>query len=410
MQKKSIVLLINPFTSVAYILDYFHAKGIAVCAFYTNDQIRRSGYVQSELEKAVFDEVIYGNKNLEQDIALIEYKLYNYTLIYSLIGSELDDYAYSEQLTQRFFPQLANDPTNAHLRYDKYEMNEALKEQGLTHIKQTIADRYTAGYITGKSIVKPIKESCSERGVVYFDDEEALLTYLEHTENKSDLLVQELIEGDECVVDSFTYNNNHYLIYATKNGKINEGINIVTYSGTVGIESIQNELFNAAISCLDVLKVKNGFSHIEFIVNENGIYLLELNPRLPGLAGQLSDLSQICYQRHHLQALYDTVFCSQTMSTKPLFSGNFSVVFLLNNFSHAFDGINKTALEAVASYTKLKSIRSSGPKPIFISRLNTVAFILMNNNNEQLLKSDIQKIVDMEKSGEIFLQQETMAY
>lgn len=397
------VLLLNPFTSVKYLIDFCKSKEIAIIAFFSRKQLKRSGYVKIELEKAKFDIKIQGTGLLKDDLNIIHDHIDGkYSLVYSFIGSEVDDYAYCELINQHILPEYANDASTAYMRYNKYDANEQLRLEGVNCVKQKMAGEYETGYIPKCSIVKPVKESCSEQGVVQFKTETDLINYLKSINNKDNLVVQEEIIGDEYIVDCFSVNGIHYVIGIQKYEHDNPNLSITQHVGTVNLGDNQSELIEYALSVLDHLNVKNGFAHIEIMHNADGCYLIELNPRLPGCAGFTSYLCNIVYNRHHIGVWYDLIVKNNKINKIPTSFNVYSTIFLLSNYRYGYQKLNIKPIESLKSFKKIYIIKDSAAKPTEQSRLNTIAFILLANSNKEQIERDIKSLIKFQDTGIIF--------
>ena len=402
---KEIVILINPFTSVEYYLDFMRNENIAVCAFYTSKQLKRSGYVLTELNKAKFDITLYGVKNLDSDLKSINKAIGDYKLIYSFVCSELDDFEYCEQFNRHLIPHLSNDPRTSHMRYDKYHMHEALKVNKVNYIKQCMGNDYTPGLFKNHGVVvKPVSETCSEDGVVVFENENKAIAHLSSVENLDKTLIQERIEGEEYVVDAFTFKGQHYIIGILKYETDNEALSIMQHVGSVNINASIGIIHEYAIKVLNALDVRNGFSHMEAMVTKKDkCYLIELNPRLPGAAGFVEHLDEISYSRHHLGIWNDVVHCNNNPEQFPSSSGKYSTIFFLYNHSYAYQAININIIKELPSFIRLKVIKDTADKPLFESRLNTVAFILLAHGDRDIIKEDIITLTRYQEEGDAFI-------
>ena len=83
------VILINPFTSVKYMYNFFNEKNIELIAFYTTKKLKRKGYILKSLRQISFHKEIYSeNHNLHIDLNNIKSYIKNRELLYCFVCSD----------------------------------------------------------------------------------------------------------------------------------------------------------------------------------------------------------------------------------------------------------------------------------------------------------------------------------
>lgn len=400
-----VVILINPFTSVEYYYNFFKRQSIEVIAFYTSKKLKRSGYVAAALNKVIFDKVIYSTDyDINSDYNSISEYLLDKELIYCFVCSEIDDFKYSEKLANKLMPKLSNDPLTSDLRMDKYYMHEKLAVDSVNSIVQSrITDLDIDKFDKKKPVVlKPCKETCSVRGVEFFDNISDLQNKKDLSLVGEDYIIQEGVQGNEYVVDTFSYNGKHTIIGIVR--YVNNDITkILQATTTLNVPQNIDCLTRYIKEVLDSLDFKNGFCHSEVIIENNKPYLIESNPRLPGLKGFYPISYNYFYNQHHLKVFYETVMEGQDLSNQVLtHTKNHNIVFLLNNLNYDFNHINKDVLHKFESFNHIDIVQNEGEGTESFSRLNTIAFIFLINENLDKLHNDYNKLLEIQANGALF--------
>jgi hypothetical protein len=92
--------------------------------------------------------------------------------------------------------------------------------------------------------------------------------------------VQELINGEEYVVNTYTQNGHHYVSDVWKYIKEITNRGAFIYRNTIllnGNSVIKQTIINYATSVLNACKFQNGPCHMEIKVDHNGPVLIECN-------------------------------------------------------------------------------------------------------------------------------------
>lgn len=147
-------------------------------------------------------------------------------------------------------------------------------------------------------IVKPVDRSGS-RGVSKIekqtDLEKAVENAIEESFSKK-AIIEEFIDGQEVSVESISWKGKHYILAITD--KTTTGSpNFVELShhqpSNLSIE-IQNKIKEQTILALNALEIKNGASHSEFKINNEGeVFVIEVGARMGGdfIGSHLVELS-----------------------------------------------------------------------------------------------------------------------
>ena len=180
----------------------------------------------------------------------------------------------------------------------KDEMQNRLAENGLRSIKGKVVrsvdeaiEYYDAEGLDGV-VVKPVYSAASV-GVRLCSNRHEMIDAVKEVFNLTgvygneldELVIQERINGQEYVVDTVSCNGIHRVTMIWKYNKIEtaECGNIYDYDETVNELGIgESELVEYAYDVADALGVKYGPVHGEYMVDENGPVLIEVNCRPHG--------------------------------------------------------------------------------------------------------------------------------
>ncbi|WP_296862330.1 ATP-grasp domain-containing protein [uncultured Methanobrevibacter sp.] len=281
---------------------------------YVQDIIDRN-YNPIILEMKAFedsDEALAHQKEVRAGYASIEN---NYDLIY-----EKDTYEETLEMVKEYNPlvivpgtelgvilatRLANDLNllcnpieNIDALTLKDEMHNRLAEKGLRSIKGKVVrsleeaiEYYDSEGLEGV-VVKPVYGSasvgvrlCSNRQEMIKSVKEVFKMTGGYGDKINELLIQERINGQEYIVNTVSCNGIHRLTVMWKYNKIKtpEGGNIYDYEETVNELGIgEAELVEYAYDVADALGVKYGPVHGEYMIDENGPVLIEVNCRPHG--------------------------------------------------------------------------------------------------------------------------------
>jgi len=203
----------------------------------------------------------------------------------------------------------------------KDKMHEQLAENGLRSIRgQVISsideaiDFYDSEGLK-KVVVKPIY-SAGSVGVRLCDDKTEMIRTIEdvfsqkgvYGNDLNELLIQEQIEGQEYIVNTVSCDGIHRLTSILKYKKIktSEGGNIYDYIEVVTELDIgESDIIEYAYNVADALGIKYGMVHGEYMVDENGPVLIEVNCRPMGASFDAEFLDRI-FGHHETDCTLDS--------------------------------------------------------------------------------------------------------
>ncbi|MBR3748154.1 MAG: ATP-grasp domain-containing protein, partial [Selenomonadaceae bacterium] len=182
----------------------------------------------------------------------------------------------------------------------KDAMHEALKAHGLRYIRgkivnsvQEAADFYDE--IGAKGIVVKRTRGAATQGLHLCDNREDMLraVEIELNENidtsteKNNVLIQERINGREFIVNTVSCNGEHRItsVWEYDKLKLSNGTNAYNYTDTVNKLKIgHSRLIRYAFEVIDAIGIKYGPIHGEYMIDEKGPVLIEVNCRPMGFA------------------------------------------------------------------------------------------------------------------------------
>jgi predicted ATP-grasp superfamily ATP-dependent carboligase len=295
MKKK--ILLVNPLSSIEYLVESFKSKDFMVYAIYNQDilQTKLPNYkdfmnrIQSSLA-SLFDQMfLLTTSDLEPIIA----QLKGIEFTYVLNGFEYSSLI-ADELSRILTPNFVNNSKTSHLRENKFATIEwcnnlkfiSTPMQMLVKCEQLKDIEYL-----NKSVTKfqwPIFcKPASGRGTVgafKAENFEQLINHLHEINSDDDYIFQEFVDGVEYFVDTVSIHGKHIVAAVGKYTK--EYINntpVYRLSELVNDKNLILKIEQAVNELLNTIELKNGFNHIEIIITKSmHIYLIEINNRISG--------------------------------------------------------------------------------------------------------------------------------
>lgn len=300
----------------------------------------------------------------------------------------------------------------------KNEMQNRLAEKNLRSIQGKVirsldeAIEYYDSENLKEVVVKPAYGAASV-GVRLCSDRQEMIDSVEEVFNLTgvygdeltELVIQERINGQEYVVDTVSCNGVHRVTLIWKYNKIKtaEGGNIYDYDETVNELSIgESELVEYAYDVLDALGIKYGPVHGEYMIDENGPVLIEVNCRPHGGSLDRKYLDLISGQ-HETDSALDSYLNPEKFNLERMKGYRLFAYGIVKNFIVPKDLIAKSSpvdsigvnlksffkisidLENSQSFSKTQDLETDG---------GTV--YLVHKNPHQLQK-DISFLRDLEK-------------
>ena len=190
----------------------------------------------------------------------------------------------------------------------KDAMHEALRLAGIRHIRGRIVHSVEEALrcydeFGEKGVVVKLTRGAGTQGLFMCDNREemaeavrkGLATPVQRGEEKSELLVQERIHGKEYIVNTVSCRGEHRMVsmWAYDKVKLPNGTNAYNYMETVMELGVgHSRLIRYAFDVLNAIGIQYGPVHGEYMIDEKGPVLIEVNcrPMGGGLPRQFLDL------------------------------------------------------------------------------------------------------------------------
>lgn len=329
MKKKAICIL-NPFVSSKYLSSIFKEFNIKTISLLTDvDNAKLPRY-----DKDDFIEEIVLSSNIENDVKLLKKNIFDRYEVLLLINGLEDTVTYGDLLA--FSLNLPhNDPKTSHLRYDKNAQIQALHDNQIPapiskHIN--IQDLDKLDELTRDMelplIIKPSVNGGSSIGVEICQTRDQLYSYFEaHKKDKNafnhqitDFCIQEFLKGNEIVVDTVSYQRNHYLSSCwLQNKRYINGLPV--YQTGICLPSTHEFIktsFDYVKKVLDAIDHKNGIAHTEIMLTSTAPKLIEVNARVSGSNGALNKQSKLMGKSDQATTLAKLLLEEKNQTITPL--------------------------------------------------------------------------------------------
>ena len=200
----------------------------------------------------------------------------------------------------------------------KDEMQQALADYGIRHIRGRIvrseaeAEAFYKELGTQHTVIKRVR-SAGTLGLHLCDGFDELMDAVREElavsasdENVGDILMQERIIGKEYIVNTVSCAGKHRLVSMCFYDKLHmNGSNIYNYMESVNRLDVGNSaIVRYAYDVLEAIGIQYGPVHGEFMVDEKGPVLIEINCRPMG-AGQTRQFLEKIYGQHETDSALD---------------------------------------------------------------------------------------------------------
>ncbi|MFI5141845.1 MAG: hypothetical protein ACHQII_05770 [Bacteroidia bacterium] len=173
MKNPKAVLIIHPIVGPVTTYVNWARAGYKMIVLYPQLEAVPDFFKKALLE-VDFEVELFQTGDLEKDVQLIKAQQEHCDIVFGYMGWE-SNILYGEQILRRVFPEKSNDPANSLWRYNKFAMNERLKECGLSYIKQcSITDKIITSEVESflqtvhyPVVVKPSFNSAASEDVYF---------------------------------------------------------------------------------------------------------------------------------------------------------------------------------------------------------------------------------------------------
>ncbi len=413
--------IVDPYVSSQVICAALLEKNIYPIAILT-DTLKLSEEQQNHRFKTEhFKKIIHFKTG--QTIQSLAAELHEFDLLAVIAGNERTC-DMSDKIAEQLSPQYCNSIATSPLRMDKFEMLEGLRHAGLPSIHQmkittrdlTDANKKSLSSFDFPVIVKPTNQSGSI-GVTLckslIDVQEALnhaIGMISQYGNTVDAcVIQECLIGDEYFVDTVSYAGQHKIVGIYRYQKIiYENKSIYQYAEAIEPQSPHGKLCSDYVrKVLSALEYNYGMAHTEFFLTESGLRLMELNPRISGIHGQIAQLASFTSGKNQAQLFAESLsepdtFLSNVENIPPLISHG--RLLLLNCWkTKVLKSFRADKLKNVSSYKSHLLLKKMGeqikpPKELH----DTIATVILLHSNEAQLNKDCEEITELEKNDLLF--------
>jgi len=303
---------------------------------------------------------------------------------------------------------------------EKPAMHEALKNAGLRYLHgRTVSTPEEAidfckenGFVC--AVVKPVRGAASQ-GLFLCDDLEevknAVAQLMEMTndfgDKISEVLVQERIIGTEYVVNILSRNGFHKLTTFLKYNKIKTNEGGYIYDNTKYIDHFEpghSELIEYAFKVADAIHYQNGMIHGEFMIDEKGPILIEVNCRPMGGSLPAAFADKISGQ-HETDSILDALlypdkFMKELKKPYRLLRNGCSKSIIISQDMEVED----SPVFEVAKHLRSTYLIDVTPvtKPVMMTKTRdlegTGGEIYLINDDKAILEEDLKILSNVEKS------------
>ncbi|GMO14061.1 MAG: hypothetical protein Ta2E_04110 [Mycoplasmoidaceae bacterium] len=423
MNKKKAIVFVEPISTIWRVISATAKRGYLPIIVFTNYDIYKENEVYEklalrnktckEMEKdfAKIAKVIYQPKKYEELIS----KLSAFEICGILKGSD-GGVKLGEQLSKTYGFK-SNNNKFFDWALDKKIVNDVLAKNKIRSISTVVATQTTDLEALIKKVKQYpvfIKPKQGAGGVNSFAayDKDMLATYLkqilsikEHNVPLYDeILVQELIGGDEYVVNTFSEDGEHYVVEVWKYVKTftHGGSSIYRQTMLLKGNSIAKEsVAKYAIDVLDALDFKNGPCHMEVKLDPQGAVLIECNWRIMG-GSQFYDTDITMGEstgEFYLDTVLDPNYCKNNIKNK--FVEYHSYAEVLDIMPQVHGKIKRINVPYI-----LKKLKSYYTSVIFVNKGDTVipatsidedlGNIQLRHKDYEVLKKDVDLFMEIE--------------
>ncbi len=376
------------------------------------------------------------NHHKQEDLKLITE---DYTLI-----TEKDTYEETLEMVRELNPvlilpgsekgvvlatRLANDLNLLSNSYDNIEamtlkdkMQERLKEKGLRSIKGQVVnsleeaiDFYDSenlkkvvlkpSYSAGSSSVK----ICLSKEDMIKDIKELFDDYNCFGDENSEILVQEFIDGEEYIVNTVSSEGKHRVTLIWKYSKVKTSDGSIIYDIMETVDELslgEAEMVEYAYKVADAIGIEYGPVHGEYMVDENGPVLVEVNCRPCGGTLAPDFLDRISGQ-HETDSILDAYLKPELFKLKSRRPYRLSAKGVIKDFIVPYDLIaESTSIHHISknlkSHYKTVFEDISLPGKSFIKTkdlFSSCGLIYLVNEDYYTLQKEIDFLHDIEKNA-----------
>jgi len=316
-------------------------------------------------------------------------------------------------------------------RRNKFDQMMAVQNAGLRAAKQrhvTAVDEcleFFAALGGGAMILKPLASMKSE-DVYLCKTEDEVVTAFKHIAGKKNFLnlvnegalAQEFLDGQEYVVDATSIGGSHKVACVFE---IDRQPHLGQFNVMFGArlmdansEPPAKQAVDYALQVLDALGIRNGASHMELRITEDGPCLIEVGARPCG--DPISPLLNVCLGQNHVQQTVDALLHKPhfdnypDLPPTPKIGGRQS--FIVSHHSGMIlDVPGYKVLSKLPSMRQLKLFKEAGEQlEQTVDQKSQAGFALLWHPDPKILERDYQLIRELERTpGALFTLKEEVS-
>lgn len=323
---RNIVMIDIMSTGYNYVLDILRRgyRPVVILPDFSNQS--EAKYIVEEGRKAAIAKVpadtkiLQAGKNYEETLAIVR----ELDPVLVLAASET-----GVELAARLAWDLGL-PCNSYKNIDRYvkksAMHQALQDHGVRSIRGKIirsfaeAEQFMNEIGTQKVVVKPTR-SAGSYGLRLCSSKEEVKAAIEYVSTHAnymgqrveEILIQERIFGTEYIVNTMSRHGKHKVTSIWKYHKLETGTGGYVYNSCESVNELEvghSELIEYSYAVLDALEVSDGPVHGEYMVDEKGPVLIEVNCRPMG--GNMSaEWADLVFGQHETDTILDSFLDEQ---------------------------------------------------------------------------------------------------
>ena len=421
-ERNEAVGVVDPFSTGAIMASMLSEQGYKVIALYSAN-LEQLGNLQSLVPaglKLTFDAVM-GYTDVPSMLKTLQGM--QWPVVAIIAGAETG-VELADMLSERM-GLTSNGTALSEARRNKYVMGETVRAAGIRAVKQLRAS--TWGEIEAfladwnpdpfKVIVKPLDSAGSDDVTLCLSKNEVQAAFEHITGKKNGLglqnkavLVQEFLEGQEYVVDTFSLDSEHKVaaLWAYDRRPAN-GAHFVVHGQR--LLTADDEHCEALIAYVKRVKtalgIRNGPSHAEIKWHQNEPVLVEIGARCHGAEGSWVEICQEVYGLNQaacaLKCFLDPAGFKEMPPAPHQRFGYGRVLFIVVNTCGVLEEINPAYTKEILAMESVKDMeyfRKHGQTVIkSIDCFSLGGIVKMFNKDLQQLTADYNRIRVMESEG-----------
>jgi len=428
---KEVVVIIDPYSTGCCIAEEIQKRGFSLIALWTkgfSDDMKT--HVPLSVGKLTYFAELNEAENLADTAAVVYKAAGKLRVVACLAGGEagvdLAD-ALSERLSVR------TNGTVIPNKRDKKLQQELIKKTGMRSVRQAGSDKFADVEHFLKTepypvVLKPVESAGSDGVKLCHSFEEAK----EHFEvlmesqmvNGGDcaaVLCQEFLRGKEYVIDHVSREGVHKTVMVWVYDKRPANGSAFVYFGCIPVdpESVEAKLLIPyARKTLDALGVKNGPSHAEVMMTNDGPCLVEMNCRAHGGDGNWRPLCRALTGGYsQVEATVDSYLDSRQFMITPAkppspfkaFGQEVIMVSFARGTVKSTPGFEE--IKQLDSFVYLETGVRKGTKVDYTVDLFTgIGSVILMHKDKRVLERDVNRVREMEREDQLFTYEHGMAF